>query len=229
MPLIAKIPTDTKWTDATVLPLGINTAASCLFPKTALALAMPPSQRGNGETLLVWGASSSVGSCGVQLAAAAGYEVCGIASEKNHTFVKSLGAAQTFDHNDPNLITAIVAALKGKPCVGAYDAISTEHTLASLCDILHQSDGRKTVVAVAPGAEAFARHDVSITTNFARDSSETAFETQTWRVFLEPALASGTMQCKPQAELVGHGLKDVQKAIDLLAKGVSAKKIVLSI
>ena len=72
MPLIAKIPDDAKWTDAAVLPLGINTAASGLFQQGTLALEMPSSERGRGETLLIWGASSSVGSCGVQLAAAAG-------------------------------------------------------------------------------------------------------------------------------------------------------------
>lgn len=229
IPFIAKIPNDAKWTDATVLPLGINTSASCLFPKSALALEMPPSQRGEGETLLVWGASSSVGSCGVQLVAAAGYEVFGVASKKNHDFVKSIGAAQTFDHSDPNIIDDIVAALKGKTCVGAFDAVSNEQTLGSLCDILHQSGGRKTVLAVAPGAEAFAKHDISITTNFAVAYSETAVGPHIWRVYLEPALASGALQYKPEAEIVGHGLKDVQKAIDLLAKGVSAKKLVLSI
>lgn len=65
MPLIAKIPPTAIWTDATVLPLGINTAASCLFHHDTLALEMPPSQSTKHETLLIWGASSSVGSCGV--------------------------------------------------------------------------------------------------------------------------------------------------------------------
>ena len=67
MPLIAKIPPNATYTDATVLPLGINTAASCLFHHDTLALEMPPNQRpSKHETLLIWGASSSVGSCGVR-------------------------------------------------------------------------------------------------------------------------------------------------------------------
>lgn len=190
---------------------------------------MLPSQHGKGETLIIWGASSSVGSCGVQLAAAAGYEVFGFASTKNHDFVKSLGAAQTFDHSDPNIVNVIVAALKDRTCVGAFDAISNEKTLGVLCDVLHQSGGRKAVGALAPGAKAFATHDVSITTNFAARNSETAVGPQIWHVYLEPALASGALQYKPSAEIVGHGLQDVQKAINLLTQGISAKKLVLSV
>lgn len=32
----------------------------------------------------------------------------------------------------------------------------------------------------------------------------------------------------PQPEIVGKGVEDVQKGVDLLAKGVSAKKLVIS-
>ncbi len=229
MPCIAKIPDDASWTDATVLPLGINTAASCLFQEGLLALGMPPSKGAKGETLLIWGASSSVGSCGVQLAAAAGYEVFGIASKKNHDFVKSVGAAQTFDQSDPNIVREIVAALKGKTCVGAYDAISEETTLHTLCDILHESGGKKLIASIMPGVEKLTKHQVTIKTNFAKTNAETPVGQQIWRVYLEPALASGAIQYKPEAEIVGHGLESVQHAMDLLAQAVSAKKLVVSI
>lgn len=118
----------------------------------------------------------------------------------------------------------IVAALRGKTCVGAFDAISSEKTLGPLCDILHRSGARKVVGALAPGAEAFATNDVEIRTNFAARNSETAVGPQIWRTSLEPALVSGALLYKPEAEVVGHGLENVQKAIDLLAQGVSAKE-----
>jgi NADPH:quinone reductase-like Zn-dependent oxidoreductase len=229
MPSIAKIPDEISWTDATVLPLGINTAASCLFQENTLALHMPPGQAGRGKTLLIWGASSSVGSCGVQLAAAAGYEVFGVASKKNHDFVKSIGAARTFDQSDPDIVENICTALKNKTCVGAYDAISKEKTLHTICDILQKSSERKLIVSVMPNTEALAKHNVIIKTNFGASSSKISVGLQIWRVYLEPALASGALQCKPPAEVVGHGLENVQKAIDLLAQGVSAKKLVVTI
>lgn len=229
MPLIAKIPDNASFTDATVLPLGINTASMCLFDESTLALDMPPSQDDKEKTVLIWGASSSIGSCGVQLATAAGYEVFGVASKKNHDFVKSLGATQTFDQNDPNVVDNIVTALKGKTCVGAYDAISKEETLHKICDILHESGGQKLIAASAPGAENLTKHDVTIRNNFGCHNFKITAGQHIWRVFLEPALESGAFQYKPTADVVGHGLEDIQKGCDLLAQGVSAKKVVISL
>lgn len=229
MPLVAKIPDSISWTDAAVLPLGMNTASSCLFREDILALDMPPSQGGKGKTLLIWGASGSVGSCGVQLAAAAGYEVFGIASKKNHDFVKSIGASKTFDQNDPDIINHILTALEGKTCVGAFDSISKKETLNSLDEILYTSGARKFISSIMPGSDMVTEKGVAIRTNFGPTHFQTPIGHHIWRVFLEPALNSGAFQCKPTAEVVGHGLEEVQKACDLLAQGVSAKKIVITV
>ena len=229
MPQIAKIPDTTSFTNATVLPLGILAASSCLFHEQMLALEMPPSQGGNGKTLLIWGASSSLGCCGVQLAVAAGYEVFGVASTKNHALVKSLGARQTFDQSDSNVVDNIVDALRDRVCVGAFDAISKVETLDKLCDILQRSGGRTFVASVTPGAERFAKHNVTIKSNLGCSIPITSVSQQIWRVFLEPALASGAFQYAPPADVVGHGLEHVQKGCDMLAQGVSAKKVVISL
>ncbi|TVY78511.1 Dehydrogenase orsE [Lachnellula suecica] len=228
MPFVAKIPDSVAFTDAVVLPLGILASSTCLFHESTLGLELPP---GTGEkgTLVVWGASSSVGSCGVQLAVAAGYEVLGVAGQRNHQYVKSLGASQVIDQGDADVVKEIVAALEGKHCVGAFDAISKPETLHALCDILHESGGRKVIAAIKPGAEALAKNDVVIKTNFGARDFETTGALHLWHEFLEPALAAGSFQFKPQAEIVGHGLEDVQKGIDLLAQGVSAKKLVISL
>jgi hypothetical protein len=45
--------------------------------------------------------------------------------------------------------------------------------------------------------------------------------------FLPEALEKGVMQAKPDAEVVGKGLESVQHGVDVLKKGVSAKKIVV--
>jgi NADPH:quinone reductase-like Zn-dependent oxidoreductase len=229
MPQIAKIPDNANFTDAAVLPLGLSTATSCLFEESILGLELPPGQGGKGKTVLIWGASSSVGSCGVQLAAAAGYEVIAVASEKNHPLVKSLGAKQAFDQSDSNIVDNIVAVLKDKTCVGAFDAISKKETLNVLCDILHESGARKFVASVAPGAESLAKNDVTIKNNLHCAHGTSHVNKHIWRVFLEPALASGAFLYKPQADIVGNGLEDVQKGCDLLAQGVSAKKLVIAL
>jgi NADPH:quinone reductase-like Zn-dependent oxidoreductase len=229
MPQVARIPDSTPFTDGTVLPLGILASSSCLFHEETLALEMPPSRVGTGKTVLIWGASSSLGCCGVQLAAAAGYEVFAVASTKNHGLVKSLGAVQAFDQNDSTVVDNIVTALKGKVCVGAFDAISKEETLHALCDILSRSDSRPFVAAISPRAESFAKYEVTVKSNLSCTKPITSVSQQIWRVFLEPALAFSTFQYAPPADIVGHGLEDIQKCCDMLAQGVSAKKLVVEL
>ena len=230
MPYIAKIPDQAEFKQAAVLPLGVTTATSCLFAPQTLGLEVPPTDAGRGKTVIIFGASSSVGSCGVQLATAAGYEVIGVASRHNHDFVKSIGATECFDQKDATLVDDMLSFLKGKDVVGAYDAVSTDDTLGALCDILSRCDGRKLICAVRPGAEASSAKGVKIVTNFAvAPSSQPELGRRIWQEFLEPALAKGSFQYKPDPEVVGEGLEHVQKACDLLSKGVSAKKLVITL
>ncbi|EXJ78861.1 hypothetical protein A1O1_09263 [Capronia coronata CBS 617.96] len=243
MPSVAKIPGGQRFEDATVLPLGFNTAASCLFAAECLGLRTPPTQRptpaqetrdahgqGGKEVLLVWGASSSVGSCGVQLARLAGYEVIATASARNHDMVKQrLSATACFDQSDPALVDKVVNSLQGKHLVGVYDAISTDATLAPVCEILDRAPGaRKLVAAVMPGCEAKSSKGVRITTNFVTTFVDSGLARALW-TWLEETLQDGGFKCMPPAEVVGHGLEHVQEAVDLLAKGVSAKKLVVTI
>lgn len=50
-----------------------------------------------------------------------------------------------------------------------------------------------------------------------------------WRNFLPEALAKGTYLPKPDPEVLEGGLERVQDGIDIVRKGVSAKKIVIEI
>lgn len=231
LPSIAIIPKEVAYEDAVVLPLGINTAASCLFMDETLGLKAPSidgAKPGQGKTLLVWGASSSVGSCGVQMATHAGYEVVGVASRRNHEMVKGLGASMCFDQIDPSLVDDVVTYLKGKEVVGAYDAINDDAALNTLCEILDRSDGRKLVASVVPGAETKGTKGVKIVTNFAADAASSEVPKAIWQ-WLNKAMEESRIKYMPQSEVVGKGLEQVQQAVDLLAKGVSAKKLVVSI
>ncbi|OQU94471.1 hypothetical protein CLAIMM_00825 [Cladophialophora immunda] len=227
-PLLAKIPDHIKFTEAVVLPVGMTTAASCLFESATLGLEMPPGSGGQGKTLLIWGASSAIGLAGVQLAVAAGYEVYGISSRHNHELVKSVGAISCYDRHSGSVVDEIVADLRGKDVVGAYDAISQKETTIALCDILHRSGGRKLIAAVLP-VQDHAKHDVVIRTNFEVNVEKSGVGQHIWQNFLEPGLASGVIQCKPDADIIGSSLSDIQKGLNLLAQGVSAKKIVVTL
>ena len=78
----APIPPSLDFPGAAALPAAIETATRALGQLGA----------GSGSTLLINGASGSVGSAAVQLAVAGGARVIGTASPANHDYLASLGA-----------------------------------------------------------------------------------------------------------------------------------------
>ncbi|WP_405407950.1 NADP-dependent oxidoreductase [Streptomyces decoyicus] len=79
---LARKPASLSWQQAAGLPLAGLTAYQALKRVGAKA----------GETVLVHAAAGGVGSLAVQIAVAQGARVIGTASERNHEFLRSLGA-----------------------------------------------------------------------------------------------------------------------------------------
>lgn len=67
-----------------------------------------------GQTLLILGASGGVGSVAIQLARHINAKVIAVASEKNHDYMKELGADVTIDYNSENLAEMVSEAAEGK-------------------------------------------------------------------------------------------------------------------
>ncbi len=118
--LASPIPDAMRFEDAAVLPLGISTAASGLFGAGQLGLRIPDATTpSTGETVVVWGGSTSVGMNAIQLAVAAGYDVVTTASPRNHELVRSLGASRAFDYRSPTAVRDIKQHLAGRRVAGA--------------------------------------------------------------------------------------------------------------
>jgi NADPH:quinone reductase-like Zn-dependent oxidoreductase len=81
---------------ASVVPkpstLSFEEAAGMMAAGATAVHALAVIGLGAGDTLVIHGASGGVGVVAVQLAAAAGARVIGTASERNHTFLRELGA-----------------------------------------------------------------------------------------------------------------------------------------
>ncbi|KOG34191.1 NADP-dependent oxidoreductase [Streptomyces resistomycificus] len=80
--MLARKPASLSWEQAAGAPLAGLTAYQSIQRVGVVA----------GETVLVHAAAGGVGMFGVQIAAALGARVIGTASERNHDFVRSLGA-----------------------------------------------------------------------------------------------------------------------------------------
>jgi len=252
------MPDSLSFQDAAVLPLAVSTAACALFQRDQLGLQHPTlSAEPTGQTVLIWGGSTSVGSNAIQLATAAGYQIITTASPHNFDYVRSLGATTVFDYQSPTVVADIIAELSGRTCAGAV-AIGT--TSAAACvKIIAACTGKKFVSLATPPASfapladggrsrlTFAR----IMTQFVTKSVGLQFSSRVRRVrtkfifgttlksndvgtaiyrdFLPRALADGRYLAAPEPNVVGHGLHDVQRALDIQRKGVSAAKVIVTL
>jgi NADPH:quinone reductase-like Zn-dependent oxidoreductase len=101
---LAHAPEDLSIEEAGAMPLVGLTAWQALFDTAKLE---------KGQTLLLVGASGGVGSVAIQLAKNAGAKVIGVASEKNHVYLKQLGADSVIDYRQDDVREAVTEASGG--------------------------------------------------------------------------------------------------------------------
>jgi NADPH:quinone reductase-like Zn-dependent oxidoreductase len=150
-----KVPDNVCFSEAAVFPSCLTTAAYALFVKDALALDLPPiagRAEPNGKVLVVWGGSSVVGSCAIQMATLAGYSVVATSSELNFGHCRALGAESVFDYKSPSVVEDIVAACKatGKESAGAFVAYFNDDSTVSCSQVVSQLGGNQIVSTVVP-------------------------------------------------------------------------------
>ncbi|GIJ92604.1 hypothetical protein Asppvi_001882 [Aspergillus pseudoviridinutans] len=217
-----------SYEQAVVVPLCLSTAACGMFQEDFLHLQLPtePRAASTGQTLIVWGGASSVGSNAIQLAVAAGYEVFTTASPKNFDYVRRLGASEVFDYSSPTVTEDIVQAAKDKVLAGVIDCIGFSATVASV-DILSKSQGKK-FVATVKGEFAPPPDGIQVKHIFGMTLKDNFVGKAVYEDFLPRALQSGAFVPAPEPLVVGTGLEKVQEAVDLYGKGgISAKKLVV--
>jgi NADPH:quinone reductase-like Zn-dependent oxidoreductase len=226
--MASPIPATLSYEQASVLPLCLSTAACGLFQKDYLNLPHPtvPARKPTGEYLLITGGASSVGCNAIQLAVAAGYEVITTSSPKNFDLVKSLGASQAFDYNDPKHTSQIIEALKGKTIAGAVSI--SKGSFRSCLDVVEKSEGGKFIAMGLPEKDPVP-DGIGSKFIFGSDLKDNEVGNAIYRDFLPQALVEGTFKVAPDAQVVGKGLEFTEEALEVHKKGVSAAKVVVSL
>jgi NADPH:quinone reductase-like Zn-dependent oxidoreductase len=133
----APVPPSLDFTVAAALPAAIETATRALDQLGV----------GSGSTVLVNGASGSVGGAAVQLAVARGARVIGTASPANHEYLRSLGAEPV----------AYGAGLTGRVRALAPDGVDLALDVAGsgvLPELVELAGGAGNVITVADFAGA---------------------------------------------------------------------------
>lgn len=254
--LTTVLPETVTFEEAATLPLAVATASTALFAPDQLNLGLPGSGGNDQEqSVLVWGGSTSVGSQAVQLAAAAGYRVVATASPKNADYVRDLGAQEVLDYRDPRVVHALVRALRGRPLAGS---IALGSNAAAACvRVAGALPGSGNVAVGTPPvdmaqlADAPRLRRLGMTAHMVSSSVGLLLGARRARVrlrfitgtdlkksdlgatvfagYLGPALAEERHRVRPCPTVVGHGLEQVQVAMDRQRAGVSAAKLVVTV
>lgn len=101
---VAVMPAALDFPEAAGLVIGAGTAYEGLIDRGRLRA---------GESVLITGAAGGVGSSAVQIAAAVGARVLGVASSGNHDYLRGLGASDVFDYHDPEWAAQVRLAVPG--------------------------------------------------------------------------------------------------------------------
>ncbi|KAI4159827.1 MAG: hypothetical protein LQ342_006245 [Letrouitia transgressa] len=224
----AKIPESLSYDEGSILPMAIATAGVGIFLSLGIPRPGGPKQSGG---FLVTGASSSVGTAVIQVAASLGYTVYGVCSSQHHSYVRKLGASHVFDYKDQNIVTNVIKAAKSDndSIKVAYDAISEGASVLQTVGVLEAFGGGKLCLTL-PFPEGEKKPDnieVVNTAAFRINTDAKDFGRWLFNEWLENSLADKTYVPSPKIERVDGGLASAQKALDILRKGVSGTKLVL--
>ena len=238
--VLTPLPASWGFVEGSVLPMatfvGWNAWAFAGVPRV---LSAKPS----GEGVLVWGAGSSMGAFGVQIAALMGYTVYATASGRHHEYIKGLGAARVFDYKSEDVLEQIVAKAK-------EDGLAIQKGFHAAGSKLTGAEGSQQlgvdVMAALKGGEGVSKYGIAPVVDqelTVPEGVETTFLTgpqdlqarNEWTKWVygtwlkENIATEGRVVASPSIKVVEGGLAAADKAMNELKAGVSATKLVIEL
>ena len=129
-------------------------AAMALTSLTAIWALEDTAQLKPGETILIQGGAGGVAGFAIQLAKHLGATVVTTTSQRNHDYVRGLGADRIIDYNKEDFTTA------AGPCEVVFDTVGGDVQVRSY-DVL-KPGGRLVFIAPTPAGFTPSRKDVAV-------------------------------------------------------------------
>ncbi|CAL5871927.1 uncharacterized protein PFLUO_LOCUS6182 [Penicillium psychrofluorescens] len=230
----ALLPDSWSFVEGSVFPLATFTAWNgWKFTGVPPTLVSAPAGA-KKEVVLVWGASSSVGTVAVQAAKVMGYTVYATASAQHLDYIKSLGATRMFDYKAEDVGSQIKNAAKedGVNITKGYLAQGDQQLVVDLMNELKGQEA-KAKLAIAPLVDPELKPPETVETTFVLPPADVAERNQwcSWvfNAWLQENLAGGNLVSSPKIKVVEGGLESANEALDELRAGVSCLKIVVKL
>jgi NADPH:quinone reductase-like Zn-dependent oxidoreductase len=228
---VAFLPDFISFAEGSILPMSVSVAMSAWY-----GFGIPRNTKYSPEDkhgMLVWGASTSVGTAAVQSAKSMGYHVYATASPHNHEYLKTIGADRAFDYKSENIVSEIMSSIR-------EDDISLHHCFLGLgnldfvSSLLDQIRGDSIAkIGSAPIVPSDAKKLDSVVVNFLHTPMEAkeAYSYFHWvfNEWLTEKLAVKEYIPSPHLKVVGKGLEAVDQALSELKQGVSGTKLVVEL
>ena len=208
------------------------------------------------ESVVIWGGATSVGMISIQLAKMAGYRVLSTASPQNHAQILRLGASTVEDYRDNKVIDKLLEATAGNRIAGIL-AIGAGSGKSCIQLASRHTPRPKVAMASAPisfngvpigsqilwRASNFPRlaggfismalkagiNNVPTSSIWGTSLVEDPLGEKIFGELAENALKQGLLHTAPQPLIAGCKLTDIPAAMEVLNKGVSARKVVIEI
>ena len=162
-------------------PEAVGFAAAAALPMPGLTAMdlVDAVDLGEGETVLIVGATGGVGSYAVQLAARRGARVIATARQANEAFVRELGATEVIDHTRVALVEAVRTAHPDG--IGAIiDMVSDPEVLSCMAGLLKKG-GRLASSVFAADVECLAERSIKAS-NIGMQPNAQRLEELSWMV-----------------------------------------------
>jgi NADPH:quinone reductase-like Zn-dependent oxidoreductase len=141
--------------------VGFAEAAALPTPGLAAMDLVDAVNLGEGETVLIVGATGGVGSYAVQLAARRGAHVIATARSANEAFVRELGAVETIDHTTEDLVESVLVT-HPDGIEAVIDVVSDREALGRIAGLVKRGGSVATSVYAAD-AESLAKRGIEAT------------------------------------------------------------------
>jgi NADPH:quinone reductase-like Zn-dependent oxidoreductase len=220
--LLAKIPPNLSYDQASTLPVTLTTAYLALFNKRPHGLALPnpltdgPNQCAK-QTLVILGGPGSVAQFALQLAKLSGFSnIISVASLKHTNLLTSLGATHVLDrYTPPSTLPAEISKITGedKGVMYVLDAVSSVETQQIGYDLL--TSGGRMAIILADAVEKKVEGKKVVRVNGNANATENYDAVMIFFQGITPLLERGVI--KPvSVQVIPKGLAGVADGLQLL-------------